>query len=139
MSEVCRKHSRVALLALEDTLLSDIVEPQLRRLAEELGFHSVQELLDYFEEHPEKLTFERLLEATRRARVAGFAIGAVVGWVARRGELKYEEVVELARECGLEKLYKFTRAYPNITRAIVGFLNRLVELSKRATEKSRPY
>jgi DNA-binding transcriptional ArsR family regulator len=127
----------VALLALEDTLLSDIVEPQLKRLAEELGFRSVRELLDYFEEHPEELTFERLLEATRRARVAGFAVGAIVGWVARRGGLKHEEVVELARECGLEKLYKFTRAYPNITRAIVDFLNRLVELSKRRAERIR--
>jgi DNA-binding transcriptional ArsR family regulator len=135
MSGVCRKHSRAALLALEETLLSDVVEPQLRKLAEGLGFSSVQELLDYFEEHPEELTFERLQEAARRARVAGIALGALAGWVAKRGGLRYEEVLELARECGLERLYKFARAYPNITRALLDFLNRLAELSKRRAEK----
>jgi hypothetical protein len=124
--EECRKHSRVALQVLEDTLLNEVIEPQLKTLARQMGFNSVKELLEHYEERPEELSSEKLQAILRRHRMIAPIIGLLAGWVKKRGGLKYEEALEFTRECRLEKTYKFLASYPNTAKKIIEALNKIV-------------
>jgi hypothetical protein len=133
VAEECRRHSKVALRVLEDTLLNDVVEPLLRRLAARSGLGSVRELLERYEKSPGELSVERLLVALKRSGRHGLilmAISPLVGWVKRRGGVEYEEAVAFARECGLEKTYKLLVAYPNIGAKLVELLNALAGVER---------
>ena len=133
MAEECKKHSKLALRVLEDTLLNDVVEPLLKRLAAQSGLSNIRELLEHYEKNPGELSVEKLLVALNRGgkhRFVLMAISPLIGWVKRRGGVNYEEAVEFAKECGLEKTYKLLVAYPNIGSKLVELLNALAGVEK---------
>jgi len=127
LAEVCRRHSRVALKVAEDTLL-ELLELQLGRLAASLGLDpDPVAVVEALESRPELLTEELLAKVWESSKLVRVSLAPLVGWVARRGRLTYEEALEVARECGLETTYALLRAYPNIGRSLIGFLNVLAE------------
>jgi hypothetical protein len=133
VAEECRKHSRVALQVLEDTLLNEVIEPLLRRLAMMSGLGSVRELLERYERSPDELSVDKLLAALNKSgrhRLVLTAISPLLGWVKRRGGVEYEEAVRFAKECGLEKTYKLLVAYPKIGAKLVELLNSLAGVGR---------
>lgn len=117
----CREHSRVALRTFERVFF-EFVEPLLGELARRKGV-TVEQLLDLYESGQERLDYEMLLKAVDASRVTKLVVGAAAGWIRKRGPLTYEDTLKLSAECGLSLTASFLRAYPNLSQALLCFLN----------------
>jgi hypothetical protein len=124
LSRECNRHSRVLLRTLEDTFI-ELFEEQIPVLAEHLGVEPTAEaVLGYLDEHPEVLTEERLLEVVKHSRVLGMGLSFILTFFARY-KPSYEDLVKVARECGLENAYYLLLGFPRLSRRVVELLNRM--------------
>jgi ABC-type Fe3+-hydroxamate transport system substrate-binding protein len=124
LSRECYRHSRALLRALESTFI-ELFEEQVPALAEHLGVEPTAEaVLDYLDKHPEELTEERLAEVVKHSRVLGMGLSFVLPLFAKY-KPTYEDLVNIARECGLENTYYLLLGFPNLSRKVVEHLNRM--------------
>jgi hypothetical protein len=114
----------VLLRALEDTFI-ELLEEQVPALAERLGVEPTAEaVLTYLDEHPEVLTEERLLEVVKHSRALGMSLSFILAFFARYRPT-YEDLVAVARECGLENAYNILLGFPSLSRRVVELLNQM--------------
>jgi hypothetical protein len=124
LSRECYRHSRALLKALESTFI-ELFEEQVPALAEHLGVEPTAEaVLGYLDEHPEELTEERLMEVVNRSRVIGMSLSFILPLFAKY-KPTYEDLVNIARECGLENTYYLLLGFPNLSRRVVELLNKV--------------
>jgi hypothetical protein len=122
LSRECNRHSRVLLRTFEDTII-ELFEEQVPVLAERLGVEPTAEaVLSHLDEHPEELTEAMLLDVVKHSRVLGMGLSFVLAFFARY-KPSYEDLVEVARECGLENAYHLLLGFPNLSRRVVELLN----------------
>jgi hypothetical protein len=124
LSRECNRHSRALLRALENTFI-ELFEEQVPALAEHLNVEPTAEaVLSHLDEHPEELTEERLMEVVKHSRVLGMGLSFILPFFAKY-KLSYEDLVEVARDCGLENAYYMLLGFPNLSRRVVELLNRM--------------
>jgi uncharacterized protein YabN with tetrapyrrole methylase and pyrophosphatase domain len=121
--EECRKHSKVALQVLEDTLINEVIMPQLAKLSKKLGFSDLKQMLDYYEKNPDELSVEKLYEALHKHRIVATFAGLMLGWIRKKGGLSYQEALVFARECGFRKMLSLLQGYPYTTKKLLEALN----------------
>jgi hypothetical protein len=79
-------------------------------------------IISLLETQPELLTYERLHGAVLSDAVAQKAVALLKSVLGGR-ELKYEDAVAFAGECGLEKLHSLLTGFPEVSKRVLNYLN----------------
>jgi len=131
MSELCRRHSSLALRAIEETML-EFIEREVEKLGKMLGLETdIAKVLDYLEQNPELLVYENIHKAVSSSKIAQMTMGFILRFIAKKGGLSYEDVVMIAKECDYtddQAFLHFVLAYPNIVKALIDYLNTTAKL-----------
>jgi len=149
--ELCSKHSKLFIREAEDFFLYKFLYPRILQAATSIGLKipvseakrilngagSKREatermawfIIGMFEMQPELLTYERLHGAVLSDTMAQKAVALLKSVLGGR-ELRYEDAVAFARDCGLEKLHSLLTSFPEVSKRLIDYLNTESKQSK---------
>jgi hypothetical protein len=145
LEELCSKHSRLLIREAEDFFLYRFIYPRILQAAASAGLRipasEVESILSkarsrkeaneamalyiigLFEKQLELLAQVDLYKGIASDALAMRAVSLIKSLLGGR-ELKYEDALEFAKGCGLEKTYLLLTSFPNVSKQLIDFLNR---------------
>jgi hypothetical protein len=146
LEELCNKHSRLLIREAEDFFLYKFIYPRILQAAASTGLRipasEVESILSkarsrkeanetmalyiisLFEKQPELLTYDALYKGVAGDALAMRAVSLIKSLLGGR-ELKYEDALAFAKGCGLEKIYLLLSSFPNVSKQLIDFLNKV--------------
>jgi len=140
ITEACRKHSRVAINTI-DYWAKDFIDKKMRELAVAFGFASKDAFMQYFENDPQAVMSDPRFSQVLGKALAGsstilnmilafakdFLTGTILVYAKKRGGLKYEDVIDEIKGCGMEYTYKFMVKYPRISAVVLSYIEEMAK------------